>query len=88
MNEDEALRGQTARYLDDLDDAEQERLGKDSELWPESFEEIMGVLSMVFEKNPETLRTVIKVLQRERLGAWSQQTLKELSQMVDELEDL
>lgn len=88
MNEDEALRRQTARYLDDLDDAENERLGKESELWPESFEEIMGVLSMVFEKNPEMLRTVVKVLQRERLGAWSQQTLKELAKMVDELEEL
>jgi len=88
MNEDEALRRETARYLDDLDDAEQEKLGKESEFWAESFEEIMGVLTMVFEKNPETLRTVVKVLQRERLGAWSQQTLKEILGMVDELEDL
>lgn len=88
MNEDEALRRETARYLDDLYDAEQEKLGKDHELWRESFEQIIGVLTMVIEKNPEVLRTVVKVLQRERLGAWSQQTLKETLAMVDELEEL
>lgn len=88
MNHDEALRRQTARYLDGLYEAEIEKLGKEHEHWGICFEQIIGVLSMVIEKDPTTLRTIIKVLQRERLGAWAEQTLKELLQMVDELEEL